>query len=156
MNSKKVMFVLLLLIVGLMSACASQASQAPVSQPTEAAAPATEAATSTSAASTEPAATEPAAAGSTVSFASDILPMLENRCANCHGADKTEKGLSLLSYAEIMAGSENGAVVLPGDATHSKLAELVINQKMPKRGPKLTPSQTQLIVDWINQGAQDN
>jgi len=27
---------------------------------------------------------------------------------------------------------------------------------MPKRGPKLTPDQVQLVVDWINQGALDN
>jgi len=45
---------------------------------------------------------------------------------------------------------------MPGDAANSKMAELVLNQKMPKRGPKLTPDQAQLIVDWINQGALEN
>ena len=55
-----------------------------------------------------------------------------------------------------MAGSENGPVVTAGDAANSSLAEMVANGKMPKRGPKLTPDQVQLIVDWINQGAQNN
>jgi len=55
-----------------------------------------------------------------------------------------------------MSGSENGFVVVAGDAAHSKLVEMIANQKMPKRGPKLTPPQLQLIVDWVNQGAQDN
>jgi len=55
-----------------------------------------------------------------------------------------------------MAGSENGAVVIPGDADNSLLAEQVVSQEMPKRGPKLTPPQVQTILDWINQGALDN
>ena len=60
------------------------------------------------------------------------------------------------SYAAIMAGSEHGAVVIPGDAANSHLAQMVVEGKMPKRGPKLTPAQVQLIVDWINQGALEN
>ncbi len=60
------------------------------------------------------------------------------------------------NYTELMIGSENGPVVIPGDADGSKLVELVASQKMPKRGAKLTPSQVQLISDWINQGALDN
>jgi hypothetical protein len=55
-----------------------------------------------------------------------------------------------------MAGSENGPVVAPSDAANSRLAQMVSNGKMPKRGPKLTPDQVQLIVDWINQGAKNN
>ncbi len=55
-----------------------------------------------------------------------------------------------------MAGSDNGPVVIAGDASNSLLVELIANQKMPKRGAKLTPSQVQLITDWVNQGALDN
>jgi len=36
------------------------------------------------------------------------------------------------------------------------LVELVTTQKMPKRGPKLTPPQIQIITDWVNQGALNN
>ena len=55
-----------------------------------------------------------------------------------------------------MAGSENGPVVTAGNAADSKLVELIVNQKMPKRGPKLTPPQVQLITEWVNQGALNN
>jgi hypothetical protein len=55
-----------------------------------------------------------------------------------------------------MAGSDNGPVIAPGDAANSLLVEMVATQKMPKRGPKLTPPQVQLITDWVNQGALDN
>lgn len=164
MKSMKVKLVVLLLVVGLLSACGSQPAETAVSQPTEEAVSATEApvtapaaATDTSAAPAENTpASEPAASGATVSFATDILPLLESRCINCHGGERTQEGLDLKTHAAIMAGSENGPVVTPGDAANSLFAELVINQKMPKRGPKLTPDQTKLIVDWINQGALDN
>jgi cytochrome c5 len=106
--------------------------------------------TATTAAATEP----PAAAA--VSFANDILPILESRCLNCHGGRETKEGLSLASFSALMAGSDNGPVVVPGDADNSLLAQQLLNGKMPKRGPKLTPDQVQLIVDWINAGALNN
>jgi mono/diheme cytochrome c family protein len=91
-----------------------------------------------------------------VSFNDQILPIFQNSCNNCHGGERIEEGLSLRTYSDMMAGSKNGAVVVPGSAQESSLAELVANHKMPKRGAKLSDAQVQLIVDWINQGAQDN
>jgi len=154
------------LIVGLLTACGSQSTNTPASAPTEAVdtqAPtnlplstATAAPTDTAVA-TEPAvATQPAAQGATVSFANDILPIIESRCINCHGGQRTEKELDMKTFDSLMAGSENGPVVTPGDAAHSKFVELVATQKMPKRGPKLTPPQVQLFTDWVNQGALNN
>ena len=91
------------------------------------------------------------------SYSSKIRPILLSRCAVCHGGSRgTEEGLSLITYKNLLAGSNNGPVIVPGDAEASLLVELVTNQEMPKRGPKLTPTQVQLIVDWINQGALDN
>ena len=164
MNSTKFKFAILLLIAGLLSACGSQTAETPVSQPTQEVAAPTEAPTQTLAATdtsvppTEaPAATEPAvAAGATISFANEILPIIQSRCINCHGGDRIEEGLSMNSHAEIMAGSENGAILVPGDAASSLIIEMVASGDMPKRGPKLTPPQIQLIADWINQGALDN
>lgn len=161
----KIKFVIILLLVGLLSACGSQpATEAPASTPTEAPVSATEAptqppaATDTSApAPVESSPTaESAPAGATVSFANDILPLLQSRCLGCHGGDRTSAGLSIKSYADVMSGSENGPVITAGDAENSLLVELVTTQKMPKRGPKLTPAEVQLITDWINQGALDN
>lgn len=91
-----------------------------------------------------------------VSFANDILPIIQSRCINCHGGQRTEEGLVMRTHADIMAGSDNGPVVIPGDPANSSMAELVASNEMPKRGPKLTPPQVQLIIDWINQGALNN
>jgi mono/diheme cytochrome c family protein len=151
-----------ILMVGLLSACGSQPAETsvPASQPTEVSATVTEAPAATTAPTNtaqpaEEPTTEPAPATG-ISFANDVLPILNSRCLNCHGGDRVEEGLIVKTYGELMAGSENGAVIIPGDANGSLLVELISNQKMPKRGPKLTPPQVQIIVDWVNQGALNN
>ena len=164
MRSLYVKIAAFILMAGLLSACGVQATQAPASasQPTEAAASVSGAPANPSGSAAVPTATNPAAAtlpaaqGATVSFAKDILPILQSRCQNCHGGNRTEKGLDLTTFNNLMAGSENGPVVTAGNAADSQLVEMIVNQKMPKRGPKLTPSQVQLITDWVNQGALNN
>jgi hypothetical protein len=96
------------------------------------------------------------APAATVSFTNDVMPIIQSRCINCHGGDRTEEGLVMRTYEELMAGSENGQVIVPGDVVNSLLVELVTTQKMPKRGPKLTPSQVQLITEWVAAGAPNN
>ena len=167
MKSMYIKIVVSILVLGLLAACGAQATQVPASTPapTEEVAPATEAPTEppaateapTEAAATEPAATTQAVAeGPTVSFSTDILPIFQSRCIGCHGGERTQEGLDLKTHASLMAGSSNGFVVMPGDSANSLLVELVVNQKMPKRGPKLTPPQVELITEWVNQGAADN
>lgn len=155
---KKTILILTLLI-GLLTACGSPATDAPsASQPTDqpAAPTQTSAPTDTAAPTEGMPATEETVQAATVSFANDVLPILQNRCRNCHGGNQTEEGLALLTYDDVMKGSDNGLVVSPGNAGDSLLVELVANQKMPKRGPKLTPAQVQLLTDWVNQGALNN
>jgi hypothetical protein len=154
-------------LIGLLSACGTHATNTPTLA-SEPGATSSQAVNNTLAATdsvipvnslvpaTEAPVTQTSSQGATVSFANDILPLLNNRCANCHGRNRTEESLNLLSYAAIMNGSKNGAVVTPGDADNSLLVELLVSQEMPKRGPKLTPTQIQPIIDWINQGALDN
>jgi len=157
----KTKFIILILIAGLLSACGNQPTEAPALRPTEEPLSPTQApvAADTTVPPTETPAeqptTEPVSA-SGVSFANDILPILQSRCLNCHGGDRVEEGLVVRNYTDLMAGSDNGSVVTPGDAEGSLLVELVTTKEMPKRGPKLTPPQVQLIVDWVNQGALDN
>ena len=166
LNSK---ILIIILFVGLLSACGSQ----PVSPSTEEVVvpatetltqppPATDTAVATGTAqpadvpTSEPT-SEPVPASTTgVSFASDILPILQSRCLNCHGGDRLEEGLSLKTYDDLMSGSDNGLVVTAGDADNSLLVELISTQKMPKRGPKLTPDQIRIIIDWVNEGALNN
>lgn len=91
-----------------------------------------------------------------VSFAADVLPIFESRCLQCHGENRIEGDLVLNSYQAVMTDSESGPSVLPGDAAHSRLVELIVSGDMPRRGPRLTPAQIQTITDWIDAGALDN
>jgi len=92
-----------------------------------------------------------------VSYAEDILPIFQRSCIVCHGGERgTEEGLNLSTYQDLLHGSDNGVVIIPGDAANSLLIEMVTSKKMPKRGPKLLGFQIKLIADWINQGASEN
>ena len=90
------------------------------------------------------------------SFAKDVLPIFQSRCQNCHGSGRTQAGLNLTSYASLMAGSQNGPVVVAGDASSSKLIQLVNQGKMPKSGGKLLPDQLMILINWVQAGAKNN
>jgi len=114
----------------------------------------TVAATPTSLPPTDTPAPPPESAG--VSFAGDVLPILQNRCVKCHGGEETEEGLVLKTYADVLAGSFNGPVIEPGSAADSLLVEMISSGKMPKRNPRLLPAEIEMISAWINAGALDN
>lgn len=95
-------------------------------------------------------------AGTDISYSTDVQPILERRCGKCHTGEFTSESLNMETYDGLMAGSQNGPVIVPGDANASLLVEKVVEGEMPKRGQKLTPEQIQVIIDWINAGAQNN
>ena len=91
-----------------------------------------------------------------VSYSNDVRPILERRCGTCHMGEFTSEGLNMETYESLMAGSQNGPVIVVGNAKESLLAQKILEGEMPKRGQKLTPEQVQLIIDWINAGAPNN
>ena len=95
-------------------------------------------------------------AGSELSFAQDVLPILESRCVQCHGSSRSEGDLLLNTYEAVMAGSSEGPVVVPGDAAHSLLVELIVSGRMPRRGPTLIPGEIEAITRWVDGGALEN
>jgi uncharacterized membrane protein len=94
--------------------------------------------------------------GGKVSFAGDVMPLLQSRCVNCHGGAQTSRGLDLNSYDSVMVGSQNGPIVSAGDAANSLIVQVVASGNMPKRSQRLTPAEVQLLTDWINAGAKKN
>lgn len=91
-----------------------------------------------------------------VSYAKDVQPILESRCAKCHMGEFVSAGLHMDTYESLLAGSQNGPVIVPGSAGKSLLVQKVTEGKMPKRGPKLTPAQVRIIRDWVEAGAPNN
>jgi len=91
-----------------------------------------------------------------VSYVNDVQPILESRCGNCHMGEFVSEGLHMDTYESLMEGSDHGPVIVPGDAGESLLVQQLVKGKMPKRGPKLTPAQIQIITNWIEAGALNN
>ena len=104
----------------------------------------------------------PADSPAGVSFSGDVFPIFDKRCVKCHGGPKDdgslriEEGLKLTTYADVMTGSWNGPVVEPGNAESSYLVEQIITGEMPKKEPRLLPSEVRIISAWVDAGAPDN
>lgn len=91
-----------------------------------------------------------------VSFVNQIAPIINTYCVECHGGARIREGLNLTTYDGLMAGSNNGAVIVVGNANESLFVDLIAQGEMPERGPAPSTEELQLIIDWINQGALNN
>jgi hypothetical protein len=91
-----------------------------------------------------------------ISYQRDVQPIFDQICVKCHGGEEVREGLNLKTYAEVLQGSNNGPVIVPGDVANSFLIEQIVKGEMPKRGPQLLPAQIRLITEWVAAGAPDN
>lgn len=88
-------------------------------------------------------------------FDSKVLPILNSKCSSCHGSDEQEGEFRASSLAALLAGSESGPVVKPGEPDSSRLVELIEAGEMPPEG-KGTLSQKEIAVirHWIADGRE--
>ena len=66
-----------------------------------------------------------------VDYNSEIQPIFNTNCTSCHG---DSAGLNLSSYNNVMAGSNNSAVIVPYDHASSELWQRVDSGQMPLDG----------------------
>ncbi len=99
-----------------------------------------------------------AAPSKPVSFEREIRPILESRCAVCHGSDSPQGGIALTGFAGLMKGGKSGPAVLAGDPAGSLLVGLISGPKpaMPKAGEPLTADEIALIRRWVTEGAAND
>lgn len=95
----------------------------------------------------------PAPAGDGVSFVKQIAPLLVAKCGNCH-VNNARGEFSMANYAALMKGSKAGVVVFPGEATGSRIVEVIESGDMPRGGGKVAPDEFKMLQDWITQGAK--
>src|SRR5260370_30067254 len=92
-----------------------------------------------------------------VDFQSDIQPIFEKSCGQCHSVKAQMGQLRLDSVAAAMAGGQSGKVIVPGHASDSilyqRVAGLSDQARMPMGG-KLSVDQIEKIRTWIDQGAE--
>ena len=139
----------------LLSACVS-ATSVPTAMPVNTADSTTATQTDTPSTATQTITPTISSADGEVSFSNAVLPILQANCTRCHGTSRQSAELKLNTYENLMAGSENGPVVVPGDSAGSLLVDMISSGEMPKRGDKLTADEIQTISDWINAGAPNN
>ncbi len=99
---------------------------------------------------TTPAATPAPAAtpsGTAVSFAKDILPVLQAKCgSSCHSAAAATAGFKAVDYAGI------SAVITPGNPDGSRLVQV----QRENHPVKLSADELNAVINWIQAGAPDN
>ncbi len=98
------------------------------------------------------------AIGAPIDFATQVQPLLETKCVECHNPTKT-KGKLLMDTAEgLMKGGENGSTVVAGNAEKSELFKRITLHKgdddlMPPKSDPLPAEQVALLKQWIAEGA---
>jgi len=93
-------------------------------------------------------------------FRAQVLPILQNRCFECHSsAHEIEGGLSLDSRAGWEKGGDNGPAVKPKDLKNSPLIQAIrhldSDSAMPPK-KKLAPIEIALLETWVLLGAPDS
>ncbi|MGV3532433.1 MAG: PSD1 and planctomycete cytochrome C domain-containing protein [Chthoniobacteraceae bacterium] len=93
-----------------------------------------------------------------VVYESDIRPILEEHCIDCHGAEKQKGGLRLDRKAPAMQGGDSFApAIVPNKSEESPLIHFVAgldpDLKMPPKGKRLTPEEIGILRAWIDAGA---
>ena len=84
------------------------------------------------------------------------MPIIKEHCAKCHAGEKKKGGLAMNTRAELLAGGENGKVVVPGDASKSLLMELIQSaddlEWMPPKGARVPAEERAILKKWIDEG----
>jgi hypothetical protein len=84
-------------------------------------------------------------------FENYVGPLVAVKCTGCHG-DLATGGLNMLTFAGIMKGSTNGAVIVPGDSANSLLIQV---QSTGNHFANLAPEELEIVKQWIDAGAPE-
>lgn len=86
------------------------------------------------------------------SFEKDILPILAQKCYDCHGGDLKEARLDLRTLSSMIRGGESGPALVRSEPQSSLLVEKVLAGEMPPGKEKLTAAESALIQQWVKAG----
>ena len=101
----------------------------------------------------------PRVASRTLVFDEIVQPVLQARCAACHGADRPQGGLRLDTRDGLLKGGDAGPVVVAGRPDGSELIRRIWlppshKDAMPPRGSRpLTVAEAAVLRWWVEEGA---
>lgn len=84
-----------------------------------------------------------------ISYQSDIVPVLQQRCYQCHSISENQGNVTLEGYSNISGYVSNGKLM--GAIRHDNGFS-----PMPQDGGQLNSCQLGLFETWISEGAQNN
>ena len=93
-----------------------------------------------------------------VSFESEVKPIFEKHCLECHGPKKQKSDFRLDDRETALHGGESHAPnILPGKPDASPLLKFVTtadrDTRMPPKGERLTAAEVDTLKRWIAEGA---
>ena len=93
-----------------------------------------------------------------VSFESEVKPIFEKHCVECHGPKKQKSDFRLDDREVALHGGESHAPnILPGKPTESPLLKFVTTDdrdtRMPPKGERLSAAEVATLKRWIAEGA---
>jgi hypothetical protein len=83
-----------------------------------------------------------------LTWVSYVDPLFANKCAACHGI---AGGLSFATYADALRGSQDGPVIIPGDAA----SRLIVVQAAGGHPGQLNADELAKVSEWIVAGAPE-
>src|SRR4051812_29558696 len=94
-------------------------------------------------------------AGAAAGAEGDVLALLETRCVQCHGGEKTKAGLDLTTREALLRGGETGAAIATDRPETSLLLQTIRHETdphMPHKKEKLPPAEMAEFEAWGKAG----
>ena len=91
-----------------------------------------------------------------IAFGKDVVPVLRTACLGCHSGATPSGGYSVASYDDVVRPGRNGAVVVAGKPSESRLFRLVAGLSKPTMPPGagLKANDIEILRRWIESGAK--
>lgn len=94
-----------------------------------------------------------------VDFEKQIKPILNRRCAECHGGKQREGGLRFTDRQDALSELDSGGFAIvagaPGDGSLlSRITSQDESDRMPPEGERLSRDEIEVIQRWIAEGAK--
>ena len=91
-----------------------------------------------------------------------VLPILQLRCAACHGRQTQQAGLDIRTRASILKGGTSGPAMVAGQPQDSLILKRIHADEMPPRDKlaavsvkPMTDAEVELLSNWIAAGAPE-
>ncbi|MCH8830614.1 MAG: DUF1549 domain-containing protein, partial [Planctomycetes bacterium] len=92
----------------------------------------------------------------------DVMPILQLRCAVCHGLRKREAGLDVRTRASLLKGGKSGAAIVLGKPQQSLILKRIHAGEMPPRRllikvavKPISEAEIKTLTRWIAAGAPE-